>query len=184
MIFWIFTTTAAAIIVIITIYQNRSRWGFDLGEWLAGVAVTLIVYVAFGGAIVGIGVAYQQDQNGTLQLQQTNDLRALVTKTATEEHAEAVFFLGFGYASSNSAEVSSISYIQVADDGGSTLRKAEIGESVIYEGSVKPYVEDWAYVTHNDGFFVPWDWTHTSPVREYRFHIPEGTIIDKYEVNP
>lgn len=184
MIFWILTSIAIAAIAIITIYQFKSRWGFDLGDWASSVGITLVAYILLGGAVVGMGVSAQQFNNGRLELQATYNLRALVTKSATEEHAEAAFFLGFGYASSNSAEVSSISYIQVAEDGGSTLEKADIGESVIYEGSAKPYVEDWVSVAHNDGFFVPWDWTYISSVREHRFHIPTGTIIDQYEVTP
>lgn len=184
MIFWILLAVVAVIVIAITVYHSRSRWGFEWDEWLPSVGITLFISGLLGAIVVCVGVSCQQLNSSTLELQQTSGLRALVTKSATEEHAEAVFFLGFGYASSDSVEVSSISYIQVADDGGSTLERADIGQSVIYEGAKQPYVEDWARVAQNDGFWVPWDWTYVSPAVEHRFHIPEGTIIDKYEVQP
>jgi len=157
-------------------YWFWERFGTSLT--IAVIGAVVMTFVIGIGAMVNVD-SYQEYRG-------TNGLRALVTKEATESSAKAVFFLGFGYASSGSTEVTSISYIQTAEDGGNTIRKVDIDNSVIYEDlgtREDPYVDEYVTVYTGNHVWVPWDFWRDGST-EYRFHIPTGTILENYEVSP
>ncbi len=187
MIFWIFIGLLA-LIVVITVgigvrgqvkYYGRGWWGEISGAgaaWFSSVAV-------IGLCVVLVGVWFSP--SGEWERQETYDLRALVTTTSNESQASGVFFLGFGYASSESGQVTTVAYIRTDEDGGSRIQRVDVDDAVIYEDATEhPYMEIWATVYKNNGVFVPWDYTEISYMKEYRFHIPEGTILQNYEVKP
>jgi hypothetical protein len=180
MVFWVLLGIIGltlAIGVVVAIYQRD--WGYGLGG-AAGIAVAEIV-VGFVVIAVGVNVAGSSER----ELESTYGLRALVTEQATETHASATYFLGFGYASSDTSEVTSISYIRTADDGGSTLQKIGVAQAVIYEDAPdSPRVEYWVEVFRHDGSFVPWAYSSAKLDVEHRFHIPPGSILEAYEVTP
>lgn len=176
--FWIVLGVIVLVVTIVIVHYAVNWHEFAIGPAL----IALVAGGIIGAAIVGIGTI-----NGptTAEKLETHNLRALVTKEQTESHARASFFLGFGYASSSSTEVTSISYIQTDMDGGSTIQKATIGQSIIYEDTAKPYVEDWYTVHHVNTAWWPWggSWTELGEA-QHRFHIPAGTILENYEVTP
>lgn len=182
MIFWIIVGLIALTLVIGFIAGIRDGWFWSGGMGPAvGIAATLAI---IGGCVCGIG-DIASAEGGNMQLQHEWKLRALVTQTSTESGSSAVFFLGFGAASSGSSEVTSIAYIRMAEDGGSTLQRADISDSVIYEdGASDPRVEDWREFDHNNGIFWPWPVTYERLTTQHRFHIPEGSILQSYEVRP
>lgn len=178
MIFWLFISAIALVLVIGAVIAIRED-----GDVFV-TAVTTSMVIGFVGLLV-CGVGATNNGPGAWHKQQTWSLRALVTQQETSSHAGAVFFLGFGGASSSSNEVKSISYIRTASDGGSTLQKSDIEDAVIYEdGAEKPRVEDWVLISHSDGIWVPWSITNTLGTVQHRFHIPAGSILQSYEVKP
>jgi len=189
MVFWIFIWLIAAcavfgiLIIAADLGSRGGRYGWrSAGSGLGWLGVSFTIAVV-GLCVVGIGAGSSESVHTERVAHHT--LRALVTKTNTETHGEAVFFLGFGSASTGSTEVKTISYIQTASDGGSTLQKATIDESVIYEdGAAQPYVDDYEQVGRGNGWWVPWDFRDSRGDTIHHFHIPKGSILQTYEVKP
>lgn len=182
MAFWIAVGIIALAWIIAGIVAAKSHY-YDFSD----TAFVAFVITLFGGLVMALIISVGAGTTGIIHEEKdaTYDLRALVTEETTEENGfDAVYFLGFGYASGGgSTDVTSISYIQRAADGGNTLEKVDIDDSIIYEGSETPYVEEWITVNTVTEWWVPWHMERTV-YREYRFHIPEGTILENYEVNP
>lgn len=180
MVFWILIGLIAAAWVIAIVMAATGHSWFSDAAGGATIATIVIVVVGFFVLLVGVDATSEREPELTAEY----GLRALITEEATETHAGGVFFLGFGYASSSTTEVDSISYIQTAADGGNTIHKVGIGESVIYEGSDSPYVEEWQTRWESNGWWVPWELTGYDFGTTYRFHIPTGSIYEGYEVTP
>jgi|GEM_PF-6930115 len=178
MAFWIAVAVITAIMVIgaaIAISQRDA-------EAFGGAFMIASVVTVVGAIVVGVGAGSGDRE---WQHQETYQLKALVTQQSAESHASVAFFLGFGGGTAGSAEVKSISYIRTADDGGSTLQEIDIDKAVIYEdGANSPRVEEWANVVSCSPAFVPWNCALGGHVSQYRFHIPEGSILQVYEVKP
>lgn len=165
-------------------YYNRKWRGhfFSTFGWIA-----MIVLFVGGFVIAFGGVGPNKGENaGEPELQGSYSLRALVTKESDEAGGSFSYFLGFGGGSYAEGTTTTIAYIEQGKDGGSTLESASIDYSTIYEGSEKPYVEHWLNVWHDDGLWFPWP--VTIPAYDdytiHKFHIPTGTILEQYEVNP
>lgn len=183
MAFWIFIGIIALVVVICGIagtvdYYSRS-------EWFSSGAVISVVVAVIGLFVIAIGSSTSPTTDW--KVSHHYSLRALVTKTSAESHADAVFFLGFGGGSSSSGDVTNVSYIRVAGDGGTTLHKASLKTVVIYEdvpAGGQPWLDDMHKVRVNDGAFWPWPFTQEMYETQHRFHIPKGTILEQYEVTP
>lgn len=183
MAFWIALAVIVIVIVIGIIYAVREGY-FEAFFPTAGITVVLALV-----SLIIIGPGAEASATRTTELESTYTLRALVTKDSTESSGSAVFFLGFGYAEGGSATVTSISYIQTAADGGNTLEKVGISDAVIYEDLLPgetPYVEEWVEHFETTGAWLPWTVEGVSRFAPtvYRFHIPDGSIYEGYEVNP
>ena len=183
MIFWIFVGLFVMAVVLSVLYQRDNHW-FEWDEFWGSVGASFLALGVLGLLFCGIGVAGQTRGGGELEQQATYGLKALQNESQTSSSADGVFFLVFGYYSSDEETTKSVNYIQVAEDGGATLQSVDTKDAVIYEdGATSPRVEEWSYVGESDGFWVPWHYEWVSPLKEYRFHIPAGAIIEGYEVS-
>lgn len=155
------------------------------GKYLSTFGMIALAWTVIAGLVILLGGfgPNKAENAGTPTLQDTHTLRALVTKEVEYGSGSVSFFLGIGGGSYSSGTATTIAYIQQAKDGGSTLESVSIDDSIIYEGSERPYVEDWANVWTDDGLWFPWPVTLVADYyKTYKFHIPEGTILEQYEV--
>lgn len=184
MVFWVTIGVIAALLIAGIIHTIVSRYGVeDTWGWFALAAfVTFVMFF-----VILIGAGNENLHSPHAQLQKRYGLHTLVTKDSTDSQLAGSFFLGFGGVEGSSTTKTKVVYIRTDSDGGNTIHDTTVGRSVIYEDVTdgKPYVEDWVSTGHTDTVWVPWTWSYTVEGEpQHRFHIPKGSILSNYEVNP
>lgn len=170
MIFWIVVGLAVLITAIVVIVEARSYYGQPL-EVLAGATVIVAVVTVLSAIVLSV---IQADHGERFEESERSNLTAIATNDKKEG---AYFFLGTGVSGTKKV----YSFISEDADGGNRMEEVPVSKGVVYEGEEKPYME---VVTEygNSWWITPWAVPRSGT--EYRFHIPEGSIIRGYEVKP
>jgi hypothetical protein len=181
MVFWI----SCAVVALIIVWSIVRAIRFNDAEEAWPLIVAFFVAGAMA-VVIGIGSTNPPGLHPVLA--KRYGLHALVTKDESSSQIAGSFFLGFGGVVGSSSTKTKIVYIRTDRDGGSTIHDTTVGRSVIYEDvepGGKPYVEDWVSGTKTGTAWVPWTWNYVKPGEpQHRFHIPKGSILSNYEVNP
>jgi len=183
MVFWISVAVIAVLLIVGFIATAKDYWEWS---WFGGFAALSALLALIMCAVIGVGSTNPPGVKA--ELLHRYGLHALVSKDSTDSQISGSFFLGFGGVEGSSSTKTKIVYIEVGSDGGATIHDTTVGRSIIYEDvepGGKPYMEDWVSAAWTNTVWVPWTWHYVVPGEpQHRFHIPKGSILTNYQVNP
>lgn len=136
-----------------------------------GVLVFLIVFMISG--IFGSSyVEHKARENGDYFYSRI-EIKSLSLQSSTQ----GAFFLGTGSVNNESYYF----FYKELNDGGYELSKVRTCSAVIYEDSEDPYIESIAGIEYKGETYH--DIRQHRCMKLHDIHVPEGTIVEKYQVN-
>lgn len=142
----------------------------SLGEIVVGCFAWFVLAIGATGGIGSLVTSYEA--RGTTEA----NLAAVATGASIEGQFRGGIFASYGYIEG----VRVISYLTRGDDDGIRARQVNADDAVIFEGATKPTVETHRWVKEN-GWIFPWTLGTTYT---YTFRVPEGSVVESYEVTP
>jgi hypothetical protein len=151
-------------------YWN-ARWSTFTARLFSSLGFGAIV-VFVGGFVLGIiGTA----TGGTVDRSWDTQLRAL--NTGSEIHGR--FFLGSGRIDEDPV----FSFLYEQADGGVKLSTVPADDSTVYEGEADPFLTTTETQRTPNEFWSPFLLAPRVAGYQYDFHIPEGSVLNTYEVS-
>ena len=164
MAFWILVAVVVVTVVIATIQEDSFYQGI-----LSGFIATVV------GGLVLVVLMFAVPANSFVMNESDFELKALNTGS-NQNHS---YFLSGGQV--NGVRV--INYIYTETEGEeewSVVAQAKGNVSRIFEDKdVNPTIRT-SEIGYENGWLFPWP--YPSSTKNYDFHIPEGSIIENYEV--
>ena len=181
---WVLLVTAliAVLWVWIDTYRRRKRessWykpSYSSALW-ATLWIPAVVGVATVIITVIIGGIAKASTDFTPAGDAEHHLVAKQTKDGQEGSIRGGIFLTVGHLDSERV----ISYIRESDDGGYLVRLVDADQSVIYESA-----EESTLTVHSWEKVNPL-WTGNAVLdtaETYSFHVPDGSVVNSFEVAP
>lgn len=176
MLFWIIVALVA--IVTIACFIGLILDDFN-GFWFSfGVsAMVAVIASVVGGGLTGLvwwwGVSVTPFEKAS---ESDTSLRAIQTRETIEGSFHGGIFASYGYVDG----VRVISYITQDEEGGIRLGYVRASQSVVYEDETDPYITTFEW-QKNNWVFLPWT---METANTYAVHVPEGSVVDGFEVAP
>jgi len=177
MVFWIVT----ALVILGTGYWIVATILDEWAETIIGAIFTVlgqlvvgfIVWILLAGALLS-GIVYATSKDEFVETTSEN-LIALQTRDSIEGRTAGIF-ASTGYVEG----VRVISYVTKDSDGGIRTGYVPAKDSVIYEGDSTPTLETHHWKREN-GWIAPWA---ASRAETYTINVPEGSVVESFEVAP
>lgn len=178
MLFWVLTVLVVAIFTWRTVDIIRS----DFFQTLLGQIMAVIGELVLGAIVwfvlvlgLSVGLAHSSSTNVSAGSYDTN-LRAIATKDVTEGRFSGSIFGSYGYIDGKRV----ISYITQNSDGGIRVGYIDAENVTIYEGDDTPHIRTNTWTRTNLWFFPG----TIDSANSYDLFVPEGSVVDGYEVAP
>lgn len=179
MIFWILTAIVAFFVGWWIFISWQSDFFYTvIGRILAAICELVVGAMAwFLVAVLGsVGLGYLLTPDFTQVHDSERGLVALATKDSVQGEFHGGIFASYGYIDG----VRKLSYVTKDDEGGIRLGYVSPDASVIFEQAGTPHI-----ITHqwerSNGWVIPWAW---ETANTYSLYVPEGSVVQGYEVSP
>ncbi len=178
MIFFILVGIPIALFFISLFAGSYIQYGgkrhLDWGGGFINLGVSAFIALIVGGATIPILTYAIPWETSNTDMTSTN-LRAISTETTTEGH---FYFLGTGVINGDRQ----ISYI-TSQDGYSQIATVDVDHARIFEDEeTNPHVDIYSFYL-DFWWIAPW-LTHADVWYDsYDFHIPEGSVVDGYNID-
>lgn len=169
MLFWILVVVIAIVVTAVIVYQVRDS---SYIEDAVGAGVAALLGTAFASVVVLLIVGAVNTQ--TVGHEDTK-LRAL---NNADSELSGAFFLGFGYID----EEAKFAYFEEEEDGAITHHVVDTEDITLYEDATGQGYIRYDIRELDNGWILPWTITGRSSSGD--FHIPPGSILENYTLEP
>lgn len=162
---------------------GKFRWVHYFESWWTAVLGTLGILAAWFATIVFViplifaGIMNIAISDFQIKSEESTDLIALKTDSATNGQFAGGIFLSAGYIS----EDPTFNFLYETDDKGVKVGQVYAYNATVYEDEQdNPHYTEFTWVKY-DEFWAPFAANQDTT---YAFHVPEGSVVSNYEVKP